>query len=713
MRLHLFPKQAFLLYLCMATLCSAAQHTRPNKIWTFGTYGGLDFTSGSPVPILTAIEGYGEGTASICDENGNLLFYTEGSLIWDRNHNVMPNGQNLTGLDGYPGWGTAGVTPTSSSTQACVIVPVPEDGNRFYVFSLTSLEGGNMAGRLSYSIVNMQLNGGNGDVEPGQKTILLDSGLGEQLYAVTGDRCNIWVIVQKTGAVNAFEITSTGINITPVVSPTNYDAGSGTLKISPDRKKIALCNAVGGRGGLILGDFNAATGLVSGLTWLAPANYYAACFSPDGSKLYVSTMRTTPSGSIFQYDLNAGSLPLIINSVKFIGYGFLSDLQLAPDGKIYFRSSSDPVTLGAITYPDLSGTAVQYVFDAVKLLPGSYMGLGGLPNEIPVFKKDTAAGNSTRLAACFKDSVLLQAASGGWDYTWSTGSTEEEIKAGETDTYTVDYYTPSCTYHSDTFFVKIHNEIHAAFDIEDITLCTGDTAYFHDNSDPGAGYTVTAWNWDFGNNNEASVSDTFLPYTRPGVHTIRFSVENNEGCRSDTVEKTLNVFTRPVVDAGPDQVIAPRSSVTLQGNIADPRLRFYWSPPNNLANIHTLNPIATLEETQRYYLTAINEEGCSSTDSVLITVFNTIRVPTAFTPNGDGLNDLFRAIYGENISDFRLQVYNRWGQTVFSSNDIRKGWDGTLNGARQPSGIFVWIISYADPVTGEKKSLKGTVMLIR
>src|SRR5690606_23628606 len=174
-----------LLILMIHSLCLCAQ--QEENIWVFGDYAGLDFNNGAPVPIQTAIEGFGEANASIADENGQLLFYTEGTIVWDRMGNVMPNGNDLIGssLSSY--------TITSSTCQGALIVPMPNNKGKYYVFSLTAIESG--MDHLYYSVVDMDLNGGLGDVVPGQQGILIDSSLSEKMTAVVGDRCNVWLLV--------------------------------------------------------------------------------------------------------------------------------------------------------------------------------------------------------------------------------------------------------------------------------------------------------------------------------------------------------------------------------------------------------------------------------------------------------------------------------------------------------------------------------------
>ena len=87
-------------------------------------------------------------------------------------------------------------------------------------------------------------------------------------------------------------------------------------------------------------------------------------------------------------------------------------------------------------------------------------------------------------------------------------------------------------------------------------------------------------------------------------------------------------------------------------------------------------------------------------------------MPNAFTPNNDGHNDVFEVKYPQLIKTIQMTVFDRWGQKVFESNDPTKGWDGTLNGIKQPVGNYVWIIKYTD-LLGNSKKKSGNVLLIR
>ena len=139
------PRIYFVLLSCFFGLYATAQ--QETAIWYFGEGAGLDFNSGAPVPLTDGALVTQEGGASIADATGNLLFYTDGSTIWNRNHAQMPNGTRLRGH--------------ASSTQSAIIVPSPGDPNIYYVF--TVFVQGNPGG-LRYNIVDMTLDGGLGDI---------------------------------------------------------------------------------------------------------------------------------------------------------------------------------------------------------------------------------------------------------------------------------------------------------------------------------------------------------------------------------------------------------------------------------------------------------------------------------------------------------------------------------------------------------------------
>ena len=145
---------------------------------------------------------------------------------------------------------------------------------------------------------------------------------------------------------------------------------------------------------------------------------------------------------------------------------------------------------------------------------------------------------------------------------------------------------------------------------------------------------------------------------------------------------------------------------------------YTWSPVTGLNNAQISNPVAILPSTIdsiRYTVKAETPEGCVGYDDILVIVFKTlpdIFVPSAFTPNGDGLNDNIKPIL-VGMKEFKFfNIFNRYGQLIFSTNEIGKGWDGTFKGEKQGSGTFVYQAQAIDYL-GKTVDKKGTIVLIR
>lgn len=399
-------KLTLCLLLTILFKCSYAQYDiKENSVWIFGTNAGIDFRSGTAVPIQSSFGGdFGvdEGCASVADANGNLLFYAGGDTVYNKDGQAMPNGYRIMALTNQTLFPGAIQGSSSSATQAMLILPVFDNPNRYYVFAVegieswTSLQGG----KISYSIVDMTLDNGKGDVVPGTNATVLDSGMTEKMVAVAGNNCNIWLLAHTVGdEIRAFEITSAGISTTPVVSTVGHLVGNGlypyqagVMKISPDRKKLVVTSLNNWQGpvGVEVCDFDPATGIVSNAMVLDSSSdsqqgYYGAAFSPDNTKLYVAGNDTTTNHTytLRQYDISLPTRQDIINSKYDLDGGsnfyYGKDLQLGPDGKIYVVIVNSDV-LGVITDPNASGAACNFNANGITLLTDTRVG-SGLPNQ--------------------------------------------------------------------------------------------------------------------------------------------------------------------------------------------------------------------------------------------------------------------------------------------------------------------------------------------
>lgn len=461
----------YLLLITMLLVASRASSQGEDNNWAFGKQAGISFNSGSPVSFTSAITGYGEGCASISDASGQLLFYTEGTDVWDRNGNIMPNGSNLTGLPYITVNPTTPVSPTSSTTQGSVIVSVPYQPRRYYVFSLSSqqLEMGVNGGKLYYSIVDMNLNGGLGDVVTGSKGIFLQSGLDEKMTAVLGDHCNIWIIAHQKGTNSfaSFEVTSSGVSSTPVVSvagtanPAHYVLG--TIKVSPNRKKLVSCNTYqilfAGIGSLELFDFDPATGIISNAMMLDNLATYGAAFSPSSTRLYASRYNT---GQVHQYNISLGTVAAITASRTLVANNQFTDMKTGPDGRIYMGgvvSGGTINSLSVINAPNNPPASCGFMANAIPLATGTSF-FAGLPNSNVVFTRDTVH-TFRKVIVCFRDSFQLHSdtLNKGWDHIWNTGVTGQNMMATTNGLYVINYITPPCVLRIDSFDVSFQSPV--------------------------------------------------------------------------------------------------------------------------------------------------------------------------------------------------------------------------------------------------------------
>ncbi len=500
-----------------------------NRVWCFGENAGLDFNSGTPVPITTSMRAP-ENASAVCDRQGQLLFYTFGKQVWDRTGNIMPNSTS-----GMPYW-------AHDAIQGSVIVPVPDSVGKYYLFSLESavstvVDGDTIKGkgRFSYSVINMALNNGMGDVEQGRKAIPLDSNLSECMVAVPGDRCNIWVIVHSAvrGLFQAYEITRDGLSTTPVTSPSGIISSSVTIytsdmRISPDRSKLVISassigNSQAFNSGTKLFDFDPASGMLSNEMVIDEARYAGACFSPGSSRLYVKGNDT------YQYDLSSG-IPSVINSSKTLiargpGTSELYDLKIGPDGKIYTGAERGGRFLSAINAPDLAGIACQYTPNVVQL-PATTSLSSRLNSEVAVFIRDPVPGRQVVLV-CFRDSVLLQADPSGRHHIWDDSSTLTRRAVYESGIYVVQYIT-DCQHHTDTFFVQFFT-VPATGYTQGCRNVNNNAAWVHPGPGDTSGYIYT-WTDSAGQMlrvRHSAAGDT-LSGLAPGLY--RVSLQGSNGC---------------------------------------------------------------------------------------------------------------------------------------------------------------------------------------
>ncbi|MFT3911071.1 MAG: PKD domain-containing protein [Ferruginibacter sp.] len=249
----------------------------------------------------------------------------------------------------------------------------------------------------------------------------------------------------------------------------------------------------------------------------------------------------------------------------------------------------------------------------------------------------------------------------------------------------------------------------ADFDVTPSTLCQGTPNNFTNHS-TAPNSTVASYLWTFGDNTTADVKDPVKVYTAPGVYTIQLQVTSTEQCVSDPFPKTVTVYLQPVIDAGPSFIVAQGTTIQFKPTANDStHLAFQWSPPTGLSDPSALRPMLQANNDQLYTLKATGDGNCTATDTVSVKVYKPVKIPNAFSPNGDLTNDTWVI---NNITDYAgatVEIYNRYGQKIFFSTGYATPWDGTYNGKPLPVATYYYIIDLKHGF----KTLSGSVTLIR
>ena len=520
--------------------------------WYFGYHAGITFNNGAPVALTdcsTAFDNYA-APITVSDSLGNLLFYSDGLKVFNRHHLVMPNGHDVNPLAAT--WGH----------QIVFSVPSLQDTNIFFLFTVDSQYGTSYPNPegLRYSIIDMQLDGGLGDIPTGQKNIPIPSAWDAALD-ITGTRHHnnryTWIVARKL--YNSFNyasylISNTGIDTTAVLSnsiiPINDVAGSPSaliwsLKISPDGNKLIAVydhyNPITNTGSVLeVCNFNSQTGQITPL-FLIPFDVRNGDalmeFSRNSKYLYIAEqILSTSTAQIVQFDATKTDSISFLHSKDTVGIPvFSSGLQIGPDDKIYCTNNISPF-LDVINNPSVQGSGCNYQSNAVNLLGRA--GYRGLPQ-------------------------FLQR-----------------------------YYV----------FINHNGQ------------CQGDSVSFSTVLFP----PVDSLSWSFGDPFSGSLNYSNLPapshiYSSAGTYNVELIVRHNDK-RMDTAWQVVTILPGPQPNLGPDQTICIGDSVTFDAGVCS-GCSYLWK---NLGSGTTVGTSQTFRTGQAGTYAAIvtGSNGCIGRDTV-------------------------------------------------------------------------------------------------
>ncbi len=697
----------FLQVILLLIICKAAIAQKQTNIWYFGNRAGIDFGPGNPVALNDGIMTTEEGCASIADENGKLLFYTDGRRVFNRQHRIMPNGSDLAG--------------SVSSTQSAVIIKSSASDSIYYIFTVGAER---QETGLCYSVVNMKKEAGLGDIIEKNKQIL--SGAYEKIGAV--NHCNnrdSWVVSRKFNSDEyyAFLVTKDGVKLTPVLSRSGVSIGGkeinsiGVLRFSSNGTRIAAVNSY--ENDIVeLMDFDGLTGTLSNPRLLKAnpgatpgANItgaYGAEFSSDSKILYVSWYNTSASkGLIAQFDINAGSTAQIQASLVKIAEidGLPGAIQMGPDQKIYVSCFYENY-LSTINKPDLKGAACDFRYQSLKIgEPNQRYCFAGLPSFVQSYFSPTSlAFEFRRNGECFERNAKfsINRIAGADSVLWNFG----DPGSGAANTSKI--YNPShsyprsgvyqvslvvfkddCTKSNDTLKQDIWiSDVNKDLLGPDRLICSGESI------EVSVPVQNVGFTWSDGS------TQPVVEIKQSGLYWLEV---NQLGC---TQRDSISVDFKPTpsVNLGRDTSLCAGEKLNLDATTTD--ATYQWSTGQTGSQLQVSN--------SGLYSVKVTIQGCAASDTISVQPGNCkLFIPSAFTPNGDGLNDSFGMLNTGSIHDYSLIVYDRWGKLLFKTENKAVKWDGTITGKQASPGTYVWILSYTK--NGEQTPViaKGTVELIR
>ncbi len=791
---------------------------REANIWYFGTYAGVNFNTGAAIPVTDGRINRWEGVASFCNRYGELILYTDGDSVWNASHQPMDNGFDL---NGHP-----------SSTESAIIIPYPEHDSLYFIFTVDA-EGGDYG--LCYSLVNINYNNGLGAIT--EKNHQLVTPVSEKVTAIRHkNNTDFWVITHgwETDSFFVYIVTPDGVDTIPQIfeiGATHADIGLhgnnavGYMRVSPDGSRIASAIQVS----MIfeLFDFNNETGEITNpITIPAPGSPYGVEFSPDATKLYMTSMF-----SLYQADITSDNPDDIINSIVEIGTSptsnFFGAVQLATDGKLYLAHEYSDY-LGVVNNPTESGIDCNFELNGLYLL--GRQSRMGLPDFIQTY---FLPPDFQYINYCYGDSTLffLQDTVGidsvFWDFgdplsaentsqdfypkhlyllpglydvnivIWRNGVDYDkhriiqinplpEVELGADtlicsgDSLLLDAYNLNCSYswnnssidsviwinEAGFYSVEVVNNYTFCFNSDSIIISTSPIPEFNIGTDTGfCSYDSVLVSVEYENAHFLwNTGDTTNSIIVKQSGTYILQITDSLSCKNaDTI--SISEYLLPVFDLGNDTILCPETQISLNPNIEG---HYLWSDS-------TTNNYYVVNNEGQYWLKIIDSNFCEFSDTInvesvdfpdvylgndtllcedeiIILYANPINceylwsdgstanfievsqtgtyilystnicgtdadavyvefeycgevdIPNIFTPNNDGLNEIFY-IKGIKYDVWQLLIYNRWGQLVYQSDHYKNDW----NGDNLPDGTYYYIFQNQE----KKKIMSGHVDIYR
>lgn len=691
-----------------------AQHENDN--WLFGKGLGMVMKTNS-LNVLNAPAHASQRyiTSTVCQsdkQSGSLLFYSNGQNVYNRIHKIMPSG----------------VLSSTSYYQYMLIVPDPGDSLKYYLLYMSN-------SNLKYARIDMRLNGGFGDVIEKDKDI--ETGLDDRFTAVKQLYNNgYWIIVHQTSThtFKSIRLTTDGFQTKSAVTSNTselvfWPSGAtfySEMITNSDGTKLAVMDNNSGKATdkfILIYDFDKRCGTVTfNKHILSKPFIYDIAWDNTARWLYVLTSQGGGDRNIIQYDMESdpdlhdtlGTQVLITSNEP------MRHLKLGPYGRIFITKEemigngySPSRYLDEIRFPSIKGIGCGYVEKAYNLSLNNQC-----PNEpcyltdrLPNFMQDrsliqppgfeepkpVATGYCLGESSNFNQPITdIICDSFYWDFgdgekLYQNNGTHTYLKAGN---FITSYNWFLCGQH---YIIKMLLNIGRVPRVKlgnDTTLCNGHTYFLHPDTISEKYY------W--------STGDTSFQITisKPGKYSITMS---NGNCSANG-EINIDYYPPLFTQLGEEYFICDRDKELIKLDAGEGFKTYKWTPTGDTSQWIIVGDLGS------YFVVVNDFRGCDGTDGTVVKRICTVELffPNAFTPNQDGVNDIWLPI-GNSVIKYDLNIYNRWGELIYQTSDVNAGWNGISDGKAANTDVYYYICNYGGFVNKRWKeySVKGNFTLLR
>jgi gliding motility-associated-like protein len=699
--LYLWYRMRLVLLVFVSLLFSFSLFAQKEKAnWYFGQGAGLKFDYsqlGNPPTAANGNTNTIMASATASDPiTGDLLFYTDGRLIYNANHQVM-QGSYLT----------------NEETDDIQIVPVPGKNSHYFILATYSSKPRVLLG----CVIDMTKDNGLGAVVVPLRVMMPEV---RYKFAIVPVCDGFWLITSIFGGqtqLAATLVTSDSISAGKTVISTigmsiegqnPYAYANMTVAPKGDRLAVAHGNFWQRNGYVEVFDFNKETGEFSNKLTFDPPNLslvegpYISNFSPDGNSLYYSCY-CGGGNPLYVLTRPLGNPKRTLITDK---RGFIHDMELGPDNTLYILRGNygrGDSTIDAIRYADVAATPI-IIEDYVKLAARARY----FPNFVNYAKNSITLNYKT---ACNKTEAT---------FTWTANTFPNSIQIIYGDGAQSDWAPPATSYthtysnsgrYSATIKalfcssrdtvgltqeVMIENHIRADLG-NDTTICPGTTIELRNKV-----ITYTTYEWSTGK------KGPYIEVNKPGTYWIKAG--SGLCVAYDTI--TVKMWPEIWVALGKEYFICEEQSKLAQLDAGKGFVDYKWYPTGD-----TTQWIIT-RKTGEHYVIVKDFRGCEGQAGTEVKAHCPPRLyfPNVFSPGTDGLNDIFRPV-AENITDYQVIIYNRWGEKVYEGTEVSGGWNGKFKDQNAPEGMYLYTAQYsgyqAASAVKEKYFVKGVVMLVR